>query len=305
MLLVRSPLYPSEPDKNIKPFLDFVADTVAELVNFGCNMLEWDKGSKGGDENVAPVMLLRHQVELLDATSVLIRLGSGDPAKLLMRGLLETSLSLEYLLKENSHNRAMAFLFMDIIKQIKLMRKLDVTTSGDNILRVFERDGFSLDAKKAEHVDFAHEIALKEGVLRRPQFEPTYIEYQKLTKKYKNPSWFQFYDGPANVYELAKLLGKETLYEFGYRKWSGAIHATDVYLGRLSRNSEGGTDIFQIRAPNDVQSVARYGVLLTFGVFKDFVETRIPTHVRLLKRFYLKLRKSIEQIAGPEIFTFE
>lgn len=116
---------PRDIDPGAAPSLIFIGETIDYFIDFGSNIFKWEDYSQSGEEDIAPTMLLRHFLDVLDSISILIKQSCPDPAKLLLRGALETHFSLGYLLAEDTYNRSMAFFVEDILTEIEIIEKND------------------------------------------------------------------------------------------------------------------------------------------------------------------------------------
>ena len=90
-----------------------------------------------------------------------------------------------------------------------------------------------------------------------------------------------------------------------YRKWSGAVHGSDIYLGKLLHNDDGGVDIMQLRFIKDVQEIVRYGMTLSLKVFKAFIDNRIPERQQNWTNWYMTIRDKYILINQPNMIIVE
>jgi hypothetical protein len=75
-----------------------------------------------------------------------------------------------------------------------------------------------------------HLIATIERALAEPEMAKIAADYDDFvsTGKKRKPRWYQLYDGPANIQQVAKAVNQGAIYEVLYRTWSVATHAQDV-----------------------------------------------------------------------------
>lgn len=287
-------ILPREISENIIPTLKVFTDHLDEFVNFGTHILAWDVNPKtNGEENVAPTMLFRHFLDLIDSVSILVRNGCGDTPKLLMRGALKVTLGIEYLFEMDTNDRAMAFLVVEILNEIKVLKKLNPKTSeGTQLQNILKKEGLLPGFNPSNKYNLEDEVLRKEKIFLLPQFQKAFKEYERLRgNKENNPKWYRFYEGPKNVEALSLHLNQKTLYELLYRKWSGAVHGSDIYLGKLLHNDDGGVDIIQLRFMKDVQEIVRYAMTLSLKLFKAFIDNRIPERQQDWSNWYMTIRE--------------
>jgi hypothetical protein len=300
---------PREVPENVKPIIDWFANTLDELVNFGSNIMVWDNHPKTeGEENVPPTMLLRHFLDLIDSISLLVRQGTGDTSKILARAALEVTLNLEYLFENNTKERAMAFIVEDTIRQIKTVDKINPnTTQGKELHKTFQEEDLLSNLNINDTSELDDFIQSKKGMLQLPQFRKAYKEFERLKKQGEgNAKWYRYFDGPRNIESLAKYLKQKTLYEIIYRKWSGSVHGTDIYLGKLrSTELENKVDIVQIRYIKDVQEVVSYSLIMCLKTFRIFIANRIPEKQNEYAKWYLSIRDTFMKIVTKNYIKVE
>ena len=292
-------IIPRDIPQNIISTLNLFADTLEEFVNFGSHILAWDDNPiTKGEENIAPTMLFRHFLDLIDSISVLARKSCGDPAKLLIRGALETMLGIEYLFEKDTYDRALAFLVIDTTNQIKILKKLNAKTQeGKKLNKIIKDESIMGEFRLSSELDLDDEVVRKESVLKQPKFQRAMNEYDQLKlKNEKNPKWYRLFDGPRSIEELAIRLKRRSFYELLYRKWSGPVHGSDIFLGRLLQNEEKGVDIVQLRFVKDLQEVVKFSMILSLVVFKAFIENRLPDKKPIMGQWYLSIRETFFNI---------
>jgi Family of unknown function (DUF5677) len=193
----------------------------------------------------------------------------------------------------------MAFLVEDNIRLIKATKKLIPNNeAGKAQHKKFEDEGVLAGLREmkdfSELEDFIH---AKETLLAMPQYQKAYNEYKRIIRTgEKNPNWYRFFNGPKNIEGLASYLKQGALYDILYRKWSGSVHGTDIYLGRLSSDNQGVTYITQIRFMKDIQDVVTWSLLLSIKMFDAFIKGRVPEKTNLLEQWYQKQKPILEKL---------
>jgi hypothetical protein len=109
---IRDILPRNEHQPELDELLLQFSNGIDEVVNFGTHILKWEVNeATGRDENIPVAMMLRHTLELTDSLSILGRHSSIDPCKPILRSILETLFGLEYILENDTRNRALALWF--------------------------------------------------------------------------------------------------------------------------------------------------------------------------------------------------
>ncbi len=276
----------------LEKILNSFADGLDSIVDFGSQILKSDfENTLGKDEVLPIIMSLRHFLDLIDAISILIRKSSIDPAKLLLRGALETFLSLEYIFEKNTDQRCMAFMVFHIHHKIKLIEKYDINTeSGKQFLAKFKHDRLLNDMKIPEFKgDLDHKKNLLK-LLNKPEYKLAEEAYQNLLVTKKPFNWFNLFNGPKNIIGLATHLKYIGLYELLYRKWSSSTHSMDIIDAKIIGNDDGSVSIYQLRMPTDAQSVIQWAISISLRTLDAYIKNRTPNKMEDYKVWHLTIR---------------
>ncbi|GAB3171801.1 DUF5677 domain-containing protein [Telluribacter humicola] len=290
-------------DEQQHKILQVFSNTLEEFVNFGTHILDWDLNhARGGDEQLPPMLLFRNFLELIDSISILIKNSSIDPSKIILRTALETSFGLEYMLRENTEDRSMAFLVCQIHKEIKDLKKHDPNSEvGKRFRLIFKKDVNTKGVNLPTPDDLEYKIKYKEDLLLTPKYIKAENEYQILYKnKERNPNWYRLFSGPSDVERLCDTLEIPTLYEVFYRNLSNSIHGNDILHGKIVEGANGKCEIYQIRFPKEAQSVTSTSIVISMRTFDYYIQKRAPQ----LNNNFIEWRKTVqnrlEYICGHE-----
>jgi hypothetical protein len=295
----------SEIDKLLLNF----SSLIEEAVNFGTHILKWELNElTGGDENVPIGLTLRHILDLFDSVSVLVRNSCADPCKLILRGALEAQLGLEYILQNDTKNRSLGFLVCYYHNELKLLLKVKPGEQGyDQLLSKMNADkSIPKGTKPPIILNLDNYIDNLKSLLAMPLYIQAEIEYQTLIKKgVKNPNWFQLFNGPRNIEQLANTLNRQALYEVLYRGWSSSIHGTEVIKNKLHQSIDGNIEITQLRHLKDVQSITKITMTLAIMCYKVMIERRIPNHTQDFAQWSATIQKDYQKITNEELLVVE
>jgi hypothetical protein len=127
------------------PLIEAAAPLLKELVNHAslafrrCTAASDNLGAE--NEDLAPFILCRHTIELIDGIDTLFRSSCVDASVPLLRAALEASLSLDYIMKADYTRRSLAWTCGYAHARIKAHRRLDATTpSGLDFATVRARE---------------------------------------------------------------------------------------------------------------------------------------------------------------------
>lgn len=247
---------------------------IDNAINFGTNLLKWEleKGQKG-DEHIVPILFFRNILSVADGISILIKSSSIDNSKSLVRVLIESIFSLEYLLQENTKNRSLAYFVWNAHKDLKFIEQINFTTeTGKQLKSNIAKDKFAKDIEIDYLPEFDEGKKNAEELLKLPNYVSVEIEYQRtLLKNKKVNNWFTLYDGPQDFEQLSAKINLNSFYQLHYRYYSKNIHSTSVHKGVILTNEDGSGTIIQIRSWKDSISTTvdtLNFLLLTFMTFQ-------------------------------------
>jgi hypothetical protein len=299
----------SEEQPDIEKLLIDFSSLIEESVNFGTHILKWELNEAiGGDENVPVGLTIRHILDLLDSVSVLVRNSCADPCKLILRGALEAQLGLEFILQNDTKKRSLAFLVCNYHNDLKLLLKVKPGEQGyDQLLSKMKADrSIPKGIKLPQFPNLENNIDNLKSLLAMPHYIQAEKEYQALMKKgIKNPNWFQLFNGPRNIEQLANTLKRHALYEVLYRGWSSSIHGTDVIKSKLHQTVDGNVEIIQLRHLKDVQMITQITVTLAILCYQVMIEKRIPSHAQDFAKWYLTIQKDYQKITNEKLLIVE
>ena len=292
---------PQEENKELKLILKILSENLREVVNFGTHILKWDiKKKRGGTDKNVPSVFLRNSIELGDAISLLIEKSSIDPAKVIVRSLMESTFNLLYMIEKHEDLRSHSFLICRINKEIKYYKQFikEEDISKNFVAKFIKQERhFNLD-NHCNPIEIKKVIKAKESLLLKEKYREANAEFLRTCNKGKgrnnNPNWYSLYDGPKNFEELSKYLNNSILYEFQYRKYSENVHPNNVLSGFvLSGINKAG--ILQIRNFKDSKEVFYNGVNLLIDVYREFIKRRLPEKQKKFENWYFNYKTEFEK----------
>jgi hypothetical protein len=292
---------PQKENKELNLILKNLSDNLRQVVNFGTHILKWDieKKRNGRDKNV-PSVFLRNSIELGDAISLLIEKSSIDPAKILVRSLMESTFSLMYMIEKNEESRSHSFLICRLNKEIKYYKqfiKEEEISKGFVAKFIKQEPHFELE-NHCNPTEIMKVIKAKKSLLLEENYKEANIEFQRTCNKNKkrnnNPNWYSLYDGPNNFENLCLYLNSTILYEFQYRKYSENVHPNNVMSGFAIAGID-KADILQIRNFKECKEVFYNGVNLLIDVYREFIKMRLPEKQKDFDNWYLNYIPDFEK----------
>lgn len=236
-----------------------------ELVNHASWAFQRCQTGCSGRENedVAPFVLYRHIIEMVDGVQVLITESCAVAAVPLLRTAFEASLALEYIVIDEAHyaERSLSWLYAYVDRQISVYTEYDPATPEGTAFKETWDDanlvGYdpSTDMKDESR---KHVAALK-GVLDQKEFAAIKAEFTRRMKGRgkRKPGWYSLFGGPGSIEQLAKSLKQGHVYKVLYRRWSSVIHAGD--LSAYMDKTLDGVPMFKgVRYPEHLRDAAAY-----------------------------------------------
>ncbi len=285
-------------NKEVEELLDQFANAIREAVNYSTHVFKWC-AEIPGDDTFLPVFLsFRHVIGLLDAVSILIKSACVDPCELLLRGVLESSFNILYILQENTNRRAMCFLVWYFNERLKLYEIVDPTTpSGRQFQTAIRKDRLVGQMKITEFDNLAERKDNLKRLLNKPLYRDIEEEYQKSRGCVKH--WYSLFGGPKTLEQLANELELSGLYNVLYRSWSGAAHGVEIIEGKVSSAETGETLITQIRNIEGAQRVTSISLSLIIEILKNIIGHYRPDKNSDVGQWYfLKLRDFYHKISS-------
>ena len=258
-----------------------------ELVNYGSMALIRCATSPKGEENedLAPLSLYRHILEMIDSYEVLISNSCAAPTIPILRSCFEALLSLEYILEsdKNYSVRSLCWLAGYVNKRINMYESmLPSTQRGKEFASYVRKDKSIIDLPNPPIKGVKKAISNLEKLLSRKQFSKIQAEYETLGK---SVNWYQLFGGPKNIQSLAYHLERHVQYEFLYRQWSSFAHAHD-FSEFLAVSSTGDAGIQGIRNPELIVRVSRFAGTFMIDATRMMIKKFRPGED--FSRYYLK-----------------
>jgi hypothetical protein len=197
--------------------------------------------------DLAPYLLFRQTLEMGDALSILIKLGSINASKPLVRTLLECYFQLAYLFNDNEERKALQFLYHYEKRKKEYFENLAFSEKGGSYFEKLKRDkhlrndNISDEQKEKyrENIKKIESILNEEGnKIIAEEYARTENKKGKNGKKGKVSYWYELFDGPTSVEGISIKLDESALYQFIYRNCSSYAHGEDIVHSNLVPHDE-------------------------------------------------------------------
>ena len=192
----------------------------------------------------APVVLFRHIIEITDAIDVSLSNACVYPAKLMLRGSFEAMLAVQYICEENVERRALAWLYNDVRDRMRWHEKVRDQEISDTLAQ-------KLDDEVSKQIE--EELQRFQVILDASYMQEVMSEVQQQ-RRYRR--WYSLWDGPTNLWELARHFDWLDDYELLYRRWSSEAHASGGLRKTFHLGDDERQSVAPIRSPVDMIEVA-------------------------------------------------
>jgi len=296
-------IIPRTLDKNISDILNDFSIKIEETVNLGSNILIWDMEiNRGGDENLPILLFLRNYLEQLDACSILIKYACVEPAHNLIRTALENFFYIQYLLEEDFERRSRFFLVWNAYRTKAYYEKADgKSESYLDLVKTYKEDKFLSNFKPIIIPDIEPLKQNSQEFLDLPKYKGISQEYQKKLIKRNRPEWYSLFNGPNNIKELADHLKYPAFYKILYQSLSSSTHGTNIIQDKIVTDENNNVSIFQIRLPINIEFLVNACMTLSFSLYNDFTNKRLPDKVSIIKDWYLALKPFLDSLKTTHI----
>lgn len=221
------------------------------------------------------MLYIRKIIEHLDAINILIEKCAFTQATIILRTLLESTVGLKFILKEDTEKRAAAYYLYHHYEEIGKMKDFDENTNIGKILKKnMGEESFNLIARKCKDK--------KEAFERLLQSKSLFAEIEKTRKKkikqkkqhspQKKPYvyWYELCSPVTSFKGMMISVGWGDYYEAVYGGMSMEVHSYNAVMEMLP--ADDGLHMKLVRNPLKGLNVIEYTGLFAFSVLMDIYE---------------------------------
>ena len=267
-----------------REIIEVISPLLRELVNYATNAFgRCETLAKGREnEDLAPLLLYLHKIEMVDGIEQLIQNSSIAPAEILLRSAFEGLLSLQYILEDSHYfrRRSLSWLVFYIHKRMKVNKSYLPDSNDEMIIRESLGETKNL-INLASFKDPQQTIDELEELLSKHYLAAINEEFLKQ-KPFK---WYRLFNGPANLRDLAKYIDSfdkppmsESMYILIYKRGSAITHADDLsrFLDRTNTNDPA---IRRLRPPDisQIQQIGLFASTFLINSTRQMLEKYAPS----------------------------
>lgn len=203
-----------------------------DLVNYSTKLLiRCERSLKGIPGTPASLIhLYYHAIQMADGIEALAAQACFAATAPLQRSLLETTMSMEYMLRDVKRFELLsgAWMVRSFLTQKKYWDLLRNSSSGwDEAGKRTDPDSFDATFGRPQISPDEIELILQsiDKQLNKPKFAPISEKFIGGKKQFRK--WYQIEGGPGSMKELARELNQTWLYNVFYAQDSEALHGCD------------------------------------------------------------------------------
>jgi hypothetical protein len=251
-----------------RPLIDSLRPPLVDAANYGAQvfgrLVETPREGEVQDERLAILFSYLTLVEMLDGVEVLVSGAAPVPARLALRTQFEALLTIDFILREDTRRRALAWLVCHLHRRIAIYETHDPKTArGAEYQRDYSEDSFIQNAASQPVIDSYKPVAQVLKMLSLPHLKEAEEEYQRIKSLKKRRRWYCFHDGPTDLRALAKRCRRGAQYGLLYTEWSGTSHADDLHR-QLVPTKDQTLGVRVIREVSELKTAAHFA--LTFFI---------------------------------------
>jgi len=275
----------------------------------GLEMLEDTMNSKEIlKTDLASFLLFRQTLEMGDALSILIKSGSVNASKPLVRTLLECYFQLAYLFNDNEKRKALQFLYHYERRKKEYYENLAFPKKGGSFFEKLKKDRHlrNNDISKEQKKIYQENIKKIEKTLNEEGNKVIAEEYLrtenkktngKTGKKGKVSYWYELFDGPTSVEGISIELDESGLYQFIYRNCSSYAHGEDIVHANLLPYDEASFKISPLRDLRQLSIVTNDILLLIERSCMLFLKNKLDEKKLFAEKLFpfIQQKKNIQK----------
>lgn len=280
-------------DMSLRKFLEVVKEAQAAFYR------------TGKDIHVTALMLMLDFAEAIDGVTILISKGSARNCPQLLRTAFEIMMSLRYILDDADkyEQRSLAYEYFHLQDALRWVQRFD---AQDDLCKRLKQE---LEGEEAADVfdtpagvDIATEIDKWKRCVSSDRYAMVREEIERMTELKRSKrrgaapeKWFNLWNGPSHLRDLAARLKLLTLYEVFYRSWSKVTHGNAAIKRGLLPAGEGVVKHDPIRSPRGLQGRCTDACVLTQLLTWALIERVVP---RLKEEYKVWWRGKMEPALG-------
>ncbi len=298
---------PTEPHRGVldpeysvvdaQPLIELASPLIRETLNHGslvvvrCERAPDEPHAK--DVGIAPIVLYRSVLEMIDGVEVLLRQSCVLATLPLLRSAFEAGLGLSFLAARKDPRLNLAWLTTYTHQRLRAYQNL---LPGGGTLDAWEKQfGSTLVAPG----DVPKAIANLEQFLQLDHIRPIHEEILRRRAARRPTPWYAVFNGPQDLRQLAERVGRPAEYSMLYGYWSRIAHGNEMASFVVA---EPGQPMAwrSVRHPEAFVEAATLAVGTMLGATRSLLHYARPGEP--IRDWYLReIRNPFRQLRGLEV----
>lgn len=218
-----------EPITHVREHFTPQISLLKNLTNYGSNLIvrAFESSHKGIEDVIVCGVLLKQVVAMLDAIETLLSSACIHPAYIVARSLFEASIYLEWILKDDSDEKAKCFYVSNLraertwaLRAIKGTPESQVfKTQTEGLDYDMHTNYPALESEAKKHLEEVNRI------LSQPELRAIDEKFdEKKYKRKREPFWYSGY-GLSSIRQIAKIIERTVEYDLFYSLTSKVTHS--------------------------------------------------------------------------------
>jgi hypothetical protein len=245
-------------------------ELLEDLVNYGSWLIPraFDASEKRLKDIVIIGVLLKQVVAMLDALEILVRSGSVHAAHLQLRAMFEASLYLDWIIQDDSEERASYYYVSDIRRQLLWALRILEGTSEQKVFSTDMADFarvFDLKSPELQALAKTNLMTLDQR-LKEKRFCAVNEKIARTRGKGKfEPSWYRAL-GKQSLGSIAKDVGRFPEYTVIYEQGSLVAHGSS-YRDHVEFKGKGNVAFKPLRWLDSADYLIRVSTSIVLGTY--------------------------------------
>lgn len=241
------------------------------------NIIKWDSSRINAKriENMVPLLMLNGISQKLKTIGIILESNDIQSAYILLRNVLENTIYLEYIHREESNTSCKAYVVSSALDQIDLLEKSNPNTAkGMQYKKEFNNETHIENLFEHDPEYYQLMMSNFEHYLSTDKFKEI---YSKL-KSNRRIKWYGYNSGTNSIEQLARDVEMSGLYQMFYRQASKYVHGKEI-LGYLSYSNNFEVDTKHKTPAGLKEAFTLIASKTTFICLENYVKNRV--HSRL------------------------
>jgi len=263
---------------------NFAFNLINELLDYGIDLLPKAYDNSPHDTKALCLICVQFRQTLahLDAIAILASMGNCYSASLQCRGILEISLTMEWLLKRDTESKV-NHLYVANLRRRRQWQSIPIPGTPEAKLHADEAQRVTVSSSMLKQIQA--EVNAIDKVLAKPEYAPVNAKFESgYAKNNYDKQWYEVY-GTQSIRKMAEQIGRAKEYRIFYSSLSEASHGGNIYK---NVTFEPIGSIHPIREPEKVPALAHFAFSRALAIYRMILEQYLPNDISVFQNKYMR-----------------